>query len=298
MFREMIKNLISKKNDMLISELMKTILKESGYEAMLNEDQSKENENRFENLMEFIGVAMEFEKENADNSLSEFLESIALISDVDNLDESTEAVTLMTMHSAKGLEFKNVFLVGMEDGLFPSKRSIDEDECVEEERRLCYVGITRAKEKLYLTSASKRTMYGSTTYTFPSRFIEEIPSELLESKSKEEQEQITKGNINNINKSNINNSSNNFFGETKSKFGLSVDSFLNNMKKPNLVNSDNFNSNKDKYNVGVKVKHKKFGVGVIKSVQNEGDDLKLEIMFDNFGFKRLMANFTPLEIIE
>jgi DNA helicase-2/ATP-dependent DNA helicase PcrA len=301
MFREMIKNLISKKDGMLISELMKTILKDSGYEAMLNEDQSKENENRFENLMEFIGVAMEFEKENADNSLSEFLESIALISDVDNLDESTEAVTLMTMHSAKGLEFKNVFLVGMEDGLFPSKRSIDEDEFVEEERRLCYVGITRAKEKLYLTGASKRTMYGSTTYTFPSRFIEEIPSELVESNSREDQVQIQKSNINttsSVSKSNTNNSSNNFFGETKSKFGLSVDSFLNNMKKPNLVNSDDFNTNKDKYNVGVKVKHKKFGVGVIKSVQNEGDDLKLEIMFDNSGFKRLMANFTPLEIIE
>ena len=122
---------------------MKLILKESGYEDMLNAEPSKESEMRFENLMEFIGVAMEFEKESADNSLQDFLESIALVSDVDKLDESAEAVTLMTMHSAKGLEFNVVFLVGMEEGLFPSKKSIEEDEKCEEERRLCYVGITR-----------------------------------------------------------------------------------------------------------------------------------------------------------
>ena len=157
-FRDMINDLIEKKDKIKISELMKLILKNSGYEDMLNENDSKENEMRFENLMEFIGVAIEFENENADNKLSDFLDSIALVSDVDKLDETNEAVTLMTMHSAKGLEFPVVFLVGMEEGLFPSKRSIEEDEEVEEERRLCYVGITRAKEKLYITNASKRTL--------------------------------------------------------------------------------------------------------------------------------------------
>ena len=147
---------------------------------MLNQEQTKESENRFENLMEFIGVAMEFEKENADNTLADFLDSIALVSDVDKLDDSEEAVTLMTMHSAKGLEFEVVFLVGMEEGLFPSKRSIEEDDAVEEERRLCYVGITRAKKKLYITNTKKRTLYGTTTFSMPSRFIDELPSEVLD----------------------------------------------------------------------------------------------------------------------
>ena len=120
------------------------------------------------------------EKENADNTLADFLDSIALVSDVDKLDESAESVTLMTMHSAKGLEFDIVFLVGMEEGLFPSKRSIEEDESVEEERRLCYVGITRAKQILYITNAKRRTLYGKDVMNSPSRFIKEIDQELLE----------------------------------------------------------------------------------------------------------------------
>lgn len=309
MFRDMINSIIERKDTMLISELIKTILKESGYEAMLNEEQTKENENRFENLMEFIGVAMEFEKENVDNSLSEFLEGIALISDIDNLDESVEAVTLMTLHSAKGLEFNNVFLVGLEDGIFPSKKSIDEDEFVEEERRLCYVGITRAKEKLYITNASKRTMYGNTTYSFPSRFISELPEELLELQGEQnEANNILKRsemfkNVNSKNtsnsfetenrvKSNIPNKSN-----SKSKFGLSVDSFLNSFKSNNIVENTSENI-KDKYKINMKVKHKKFGVGVIQNIEEEGNDFKLEIVFETAGFKRLMANYTPLDIIE
>ena len=174
MFRDMMEDLISKKDTMPVSEYIKLVLKNSGYEAMLNETEDKESEMRFDNLMEFIGVAMEFEKENADNTLADFLDSIALVSDVDSLEEGAEAVTLMTMHSAKGLEFNVVFLVGMEEGLFPSKKSIEEDESTEEERRLCYVGITRAKEKLFLTNTNKRTLYGMTTYSYPSRFIDEI----------------------------------------------------------------------------------------------------------------------------
>ena len=184
MFREMMEELISKKDTMPVSEFIKLVLKNSGYEAMLNETLDKESEMRFDNLLEFIGVAMEFEKENADNTLADFLDSIALVSDVDSLEEGAEAVTLMTMHSAKGLEFNVVFLVGMEEGLFPSKKSIEEDESTEEERRLCYVGITRAKEKLFLTNTNKRTLYGMTTYSFPSRFINEISEELLDEGSK------------------------------------------------------------------------------------------------------------------
>lgn len=306
MFRDMMNNLISESKNLSVSDLMKLTLKESGYEDMLNAEQSKETEMRFENLLEFIGVAMEFEKENVDNSLADFLESIALVSDVDKLDEDAEAVTLMTMHSAKGLEFNVVFLVGMEEGLFPSKRSIEEDESCEEERRLCYVGITRAKKKLYITNVNKRTLYGSTTYAIPSRFISEIPEDLFDENSrdnlslrKRKQESYLNPEYSQVDR--ILKTSNSYFADTKktsaSKFGINVESFLKNIsgsnKKPIQISKDT-----NQYEVGMSVKHKKFGIGVIQKIEVEEEDLKLDIMFEKSGFKRLMANYTPLEIIQ
>lgn len=304
LFRDMINKIIAMKEELKVSDLMRMILKESGYEEMLNQDQTKESENRFENLMEFIGVAMEFEKENADNTLADFLDSIALVSDVDKLDDSEEAVTLMTMHSAKGLEFEVVFLVGMEEGLFPSKRSIEEDDAVEEERRLCYVGITRAKKKLYITNTKKRTLYGTTTFSMPSRFIDELPSEVLDEDAIENvkvSERKSKTFLDDEYSSvdSMLSSKSSFFSSgisnKKSKFGLSVDSFLKNINGvSNVVKPTN---NSKDYKVGMMVKHKKFGVGVIKNIESEDDDFKLEIEFEKAGFKRLMANYTPLEIL-
>lgn len=304
LFRDMINKIIAMKEELKVSDLMRMILKESGYEEMLNQDQTKESENRFENLMEFIGVAMEFEKENADNTLADFLDSIALVSDVDKLDDSEEAVTLMTMHSAKGLEFEVVFLVGMEEGLFPSKRSIEEDDAVEEERRLCYVGITRAKKKLYITNTKKRTLYGTTTFSMPSRFIDELPSEVLDEDAIENvkvSERKSKTFLDDEYSSvdSMLSSKSSFFSSgisnKKSKFGLSVDSFLKNINGvSNVVKPTNNSKN---YKVGMMVKHKKFGVGVIKNIEPEDDDFKLEIEFEKAGFKRLMANYTPLEIL-
>ena len=304
-FRDMINDLIKEKDKIKVSELIKKTLKDSGYEDMLNSEGTKETEIRFDNLMEFIGVAIEFENENAENSLGDFLDSIALVSDVDNLDESTDAVTLMTMHSAKGLEFDNVFLVGMEEGLFPSKRSIEEDVQTEEERRLCYVAITRAKKHLFITNTKKRTLYGSTTYSTPSRFIDEIPENLLSETSIENKE--NKGIRNNQNTwldseykrvetylSNRNRVSENIERKVKPNIGVSVDSFLKNLAGNNQVKSNNTL----KCKVGMEVKHKKFGIGIIENIEPEGDDFKLEIMFDGSGFKRLMANYTPLEIIK
>lgn len=304
-FRDMINDLIKEKDKIKVSELIKKTLKDSGYEDMLNSEGTKETEIRFDNLMEFIGVAIEFENENAENSLGDFLDSIALVSDVDNLDESTDAVTLMTMHSAKGLEFDNVFLVGMEEGLFPSKRSIEEDAQTEEERRLCYVAITRAKKHLFITNTKKRTLYGSTTYSIPSRFIDEIPENLLSETSIENKE--NKGARNNQNTwldseykrvetylSNRNRVSENIEKKVRPSIGVSVDSFLKNLAGNNQVKSNNTL----KYKVGMEVKHKKFGIGIIENIEPEGDDFKLEIMFDGSGFKRLMANYTPLEIIK
>ena len=307
LFRDMINSFIKVKNEIKVSELIKKVLKESGYEDMLNSEGTKETEIRFDNLMEFIGVAIEFENENAEHTLGDFLESIALVSDVDNLDDTTEAVTLMTMHSAKGLEFKNVFLVGMEEGLFPSKRSIEEDGQTEEERRLCYVAITRAQKHLFLTNTKKRTLYGSTTFSIPSRFIEEIPDSVLSAESIENRngKKVKSSNswLDDEYKrvetfiSNRNRVNENIERKVKPSIGISVGSFLKNLAGTTVPQKSNVAASEVKYKVGMEVKHKKFGVGVIEKIEPEGDDFKLDITFDNSGFKRLMANYTPLEII-
>ena len=311
LFRDMMNDLMSNKETFKVSDLIKRVLKVSGYEDMLNAEGTKETEIRFENLMEFIGVAIEFENENAENTLEDFLDSIALVSDVDNLDESTEAVTLMTMHSAKGLEFDDVFLVGMEEGLFPSKRSIEEDASTEEERRLCYVAITRAKDQLFLTNTKKRTLYGSTSFSLPSRFIDEIPDNLLTEDSVENKEsrgirrqssflddEYKRVETYLSNRDRVQSTVSTFKPQNKPKVGISVESFLKNLGGATAAPQKQMQPGEMKYKVGMEVKHKKFGVGTIQNIEPEGDDFKLEIMFEGSGFKRLMANFTPLEIIE
>ena len=170
----------AKKDSLGLSELVKLILDKTGYMEALKLEKTAEAESRIENLSEFLTVTMEFEEEEADSSLSEFLEGITLSSDIDGVEDEENSVTLMTLHSAKGLEFPVVFLVGMEEGIFPGYKSIGEQKELEEERRLCYVGITRAKEHLYLTCAKKRTIFGSTSYNRISRFLREIPKNLLE----------------------------------------------------------------------------------------------------------------------
>ena len=179
-FVNVIEELRTKKDNMKISDLIKETLKKSGYTKALENENTIEAENRIENLDEFLTVAIEFEDESADNKLSDFLEGITLSSDIDNMEETEETVTLMTLHSAKGLEFPVVFLVGMEEGIFPGYKSIGEPKELEEERRLCYVGITRAKEHLFLTCSKQRTIFGSTSCNQVSRFLREIPSDLLD----------------------------------------------------------------------------------------------------------------------
>ena len=162
-FVQTIDELVEKSKEMTVSELTQSILKNTGYIKSLELEDTKEAENRIENLQEFLTVTEEFEEE-AENDLGTFLENISLSSDIDELEEPEEQVTLMTLHSAKGLEFPVVFLVGMEEGIFPGNKSIDDPNGVEEERRLCYVGITRAKENLFMTCAKSRTIFGSTSY--------------------------------------------------------------------------------------------------------------------------------------
>ncbi|HBT50073.1 MAG: Superfamily I DNA and RNA helicase [Caldanaerobacter subterraneus] len=178
-FKQFILDLIDKKDAMSVSDLIKYILEQTGYIEELKREESEEAEGRIENLNEFLNAAYEFEESSEDKSLEAFLAGITLISDIDMAGDIGESVVLMTLHSAKGLEFPVVFMVGMEEGLFPSYSSFEDDHELEEERRLCYVGITRSKERLYLTYARQRNLYGRSQYNSYSRFISEIPERLI-----------------------------------------------------------------------------------------------------------------------
>ena len=309
-FINAIEELKSKKETIPISELIKETLKKTGYTKALKDENTIEAENRIQNLDEFLTVAIEFEEEEAENGLREFLEGITLSSDIDDLEEDAEYVTLMTLHSAKGLEFPVVFLVGMEEGIFPGYKSISEPKELEEERRLCYVGITRAKEHLYLTCSKQRTIFGSTSYNQVSRFLKEIPEELLEGYEeafgettnkekmfKDSSYSWTYGNKENTKVKSYkvepkeavvaaSKAAGNFMFRT-------AESFLNNLNKTAKKEVD-----LSQYKEGVRIFHKKFGEGIINKVEPEGEDLKVDINFDKVGHKRLMAKFANLEVIE
>jgi len=302
-FVAVIEDLISKKNEYTITELIKHTLKETGYTKALEEEDSIEAENRIENLEEFLTVAVQFEEEEAENDLSSFLEGITLSSDIDGMDEEEESVTLMTLHSAKGLEFPVVFLVGMEEGIFPGYKSIGEQKELEEERRLCYVGITRAKNNLYLTCSRQRTMFGSTSCNPVSRFVKEIPKAMLEGSAELGSETENKFKDSNYEWS---------YGKTGSSKVVSYKIETSNTRKePSFAfkSAESFlaklnnkvqtsQADVSKYKEGQRIYHKRFGEGNISKIEPEGDDLKLDIQFDKVGHKRLMAKFANLEIID
>jgi len=302
-FIEVIEDLISKKDEYTITELIKHTLKETGYTKALEDENSIEAENRIENLEEFLTVAVQFEEEEADNDLSTFLEGITLSSDIDGMDEEEESVTLMTLHSAKGLEFPVVFLVGMEEGIFPGYKSIGEPKELEEERRLCYVGITRAKNNLYLTCSRQRTMFGSTSCNPVSRFVKEIPENMLEGANEIDSEPENKFKDSNYEWS-YGKSGNNGkvvsykvdipSSKPEPSFAFkSAESFLAKLNSKAQGNDTDLS----KYKEGQRIYHKRFGEGNISKIEPEGDDLKLDIQFDKVGHKRLMAKFANLEII-
>lgn len=300
--------------DVSVSELITQTLNKTGYTQSLKNENTLEAESRIQNLEEFLTVANEFEKEAVDKSLTEFLNGISLASDTDSLEDSENVVTLMTLHSAKGLEYPVIFLVGLEEGIFPGHQSMDNPEDIEEERRLFYVGITRAKQNLFLTFARRRTIFGSTSCNPPSRFVKEIPKEILDGyedamKEKEEDEEFEDSNFgwnyggryskNNSYESKVTTlkmSNEDYADLSKEKstnsFGRSAESFLASIqaKKSSSVDIS-------KYEVGQRVYHKKFGEGVISKLEAEDDDIKVDIDFDKAGHKRLMAKFAGLEII-
>lgn len=301
-FISQIEELRAKKDDIKISDLIKETLNKTGYTKALEEEDTTEAESRLENLEEFLTVAVEFEEEIAENSLEEFLEGITLSSDIDGTDDQEDSVTLMTLHSAKGLEFPVVFLVGMEEGIFPGYKSIGEPKELEEERRLAYVGITRAKQYLFISCARQRTIFGSTSCNQVSRFVKEIPKELFEGydesfedapkKTYEDYQYEWK-----YGSSHVTSYKSDDVASVKPKTQFAfrtAESFLNNLNKKTTSDSVDISI----YRAGQRVYHKKFGEGKINYVEVEGDDAKVDITFDKIGHKRLMAKYAGLEVLD
>jgi DNA helicase-2/ATP-dependent DNA helicase PcrA len=278
-FCEFIQRMQEVKQRISLSDLIEKVLRDSGYEAMLFKD-GAEGEMRLENVRELISVSQKFDENSEDyeDLLSSFLEEVALASDVDNIDQNQDSVHLMTMHSAKGLEFPTVFIVGLEEGILPHSRSLLSYEEMEEERRLMYVGLTRAKEKIYLLFTRQRTLFGSTQMNSPSRFLEEIPNKLMEEKSYRDGEQKKFNDLLFLNKK----KSNSFGG------GFSKNNSFN-LK----TNSENMGGEKMKFKGGERVKHEEFGEGLVVSVI---EDI-LVVAFKKAGIKRLASQYAKLKKI-
>ena len=229
---------------------------ESGYLLELEAERTVEAEGRIENLRELGGVAAEFRERDPDGSLADFLEQVSLVGEQDEYDEESGSVTLMTLHNAKGLEFPVVFIIGLEDGIFPHYRSMGDQAALEEERRLMYVGVTRARERLYLAHAWSRTLFGTTSYNPPSRFLGEIPSELV--RAIEDEESI--------------------IGGTVSPIRAAVEG----RREPVAVTA------------GDTVLHDKWGEGVVLTVSGSGTDAEATVRFEGAGEKRLLLAYAPL----
>ncbi len=280
--REMVKAIrefSAEKENMKVSDIYDGLLVRTGYLKGLSEQNTIEAEGRIENLLEFKSVIYDYEHENPLLTLTEFLERVALMSDIDNHDADENAVTLMTLHSAKGLEFPVVFMPGMEDGLFPGWRSFDKPDGIEEERRLCYVGMTRAKERLILTSAEQRTLYGRTDYTRESQFIKEINKDLLESSG------IKRTRGPSPSEAEARGSSTVFkpFEQLR---------YIKEAQAAAKVTRDSGDISD-----GVRVKHAKFGEGLVISVQDKNGNKTATIAFDSVGIKQLALDIAPLEKI-
>lgn len=258
-FHNMTKNWQQMQEYLSVTELVEEVLEKTGYIQMLKDENTIESASRIENIEEFLTVTNAFEESSEDKSLVSFLTDLALVSDIDQADkqeEATDEVILMTLHSAKGLEFPVVFLIGMEEGIFPHSRSLMDEEEMEEERRLAYVGITRAEKQLYITNAQTRTLYGRTSVNQESRFINEIPDELLDRANKK------------------------------------VATERRTISRPVMKTTGGESLG---WRVGDKAAHGKWGTGTVVSVKGEGEAMELDIAFPSpIGIKRLLAKFAPI----
>ena len=308
--------------DYTIQDLIEGIMDETGYQQDLEAEGEVESQTRLENIEELVNKAVSYEEDSEHSTLDEFLEQVALVADIDNMDESENRVTLMTLHSAKGLEFPKVYLVGLEDGLFPSMMSINSDDKtdMEEERRLCYVGITRAKNELVITSARQRMVNGETRYCKPSRFLEEVPGELLE----EERLEPVLGSFGSRNngdgaggfgRSGISgeaglpwnqpapgNTRTSTFGKGYNAYASGASQPLSGLGAGSPAGNPGFGkaftvqkaASLD-YGEGDRVRHIKFGEGTVKSIRDGGKDYEVTVVFDGAGQKKMFASFAKLK---
>lgn len=266
-FYQMLSGLNQMQEYLSVMELTEEIIKRTEYREMLQAEKTLEAESRLENIDEFLSVTKNFEESSEDQTLIAFLTDLALVADIDQLDKEEnvkDAVVLMTLHSAKGLEFPVVFLIGLEEGVFPHSRSLMEENDMEEERRLMYVGITRAEEELYITNAQIRTLYGHTNINPASRFIEEIPDEFIDRLNEQKRNVPVRD---------------------------------QHQVRPVFRPAQSTTGGEDiRWRAGDKAIHKKWGVGTVVSVKGEGDHMELDIAFPiPVGIKRLLAKFAPIE---
>ena len=303
-FVEFIESMKAKAAIVSVSELLEEIIKETGYVSELEAEGTDEAQARIENIDELISKAVAYEESTDEPSLNGFLEEVSLVADIDNLDENSDYVVLMTLHSAKGLEFPNVYLAGMEDGLFPSYMSITSDDAnseIEEERRLAYVGITRAKEHLTITSARMRMIRGQTQYGKVSRFVKEIPNELLKGEIYE-----PKGRDDDLTKASTYQKAKAAFKTTPTYGTEYATSFNTKKTKPPVYtpvsNQKSFASETTSgtslsYVVGDRVRHIKFGDGEVMAIVEGGRDFEVTVDFDKVGTKKMFASFAKLKKI-
>jgi DNA helicase-2/ATP-dependent DNA helicase PcrA len=261
-FAVLLDELIAARERLNVLELMDLILEKTGYSAYVR-DGTEEGEDRWNNILELRTVAREYTELPAEDSLTTFLEEVALVSDVDTYDETVNAPTLLTLHMAKGLEFPVVFIVGLEEGLFPHSRSMDDPEAMEEERRLCYVGITRAKEQLYLVHAFRRTMYGESEVSVPSRFIADIPDHLIAGRGEAA------------------------LNEEERRYRWQVQWPAS--SEPAVTGQ---------FETGDRVRHPLFGEGIVIESKATGADEEVTVAFEKKGIKRLLASFAKLEKLQ
>jgi DNA helicase-2/ATP-dependent DNA helicase PcrA len=291
-FRDLIGNYTNMQEFLSVTELVEEVLDKTGYREMLKAEKSLEAQSRLENLEELLSVTKSFEDSSEDRSLVAFLTDLALVADIDALDEETQekvdSITLMTLHSAKGLEFPVVFLIGMEEGVFPHSRSLMEEVEMEEERRLAYVGITRAEQTLFLTNAQMRTLFGRTNMNPASRFISEIPADLIEGVEPAEKKISSP----------FGSSGKSFGAARTSSFGTPKTSFSTpaSARKPVMRPvSAAASGDENGWKVGDKAQHGKWGTGTVVSVKGQGEGTELDIAFPSpVGIKRLLAKFAPI----
>ena len=271
-FSGVLKKLIALKDALPISEFAHKVIEISGYKQSLEEEDTVDASVRLENVLEFIGAMEEFELQEPDSNLDDFLQSVSLIADIDSLNTQEDYVSLMTMHSAKGLEFPVVFVTGMEENVFPHSRSVGDADEMEEERRLCYVALTRAMKQLYLTHAASRALFGSVNYNTPSRFLNELPAEVIE-------------------KQGIRVKRKNFKDHPDKNSTVQRSAIYT----PTLLNKSTVDT--AKYEIGQKVSHARFGTGIIKEIEGNESGMTITVQFDKLGVKKLAAAIAPLEIL-